>query len=297
MNKYQEIFSTKKAIVIDGLSLIYRAYFATWSQLATYSKNNWVPTNAVRMMIIMVSSLLKLKQYDYGLVAFDLSRKSFRTELFTDYKSNRKTMEPDLVNQLPIIQKALELLGFKIIALDNFEADDIIGSFAQFCNQEKINVDIFTSDRDLLQLVNQFTTVNILKKGVSDIKIYNYQNFATMNDGINPDQMIYVKALAGDSSDNYKGVSNIGPKTAIKLIKEHHNIEQLFDNLNQLPTKLQTTLINHKNQIELFLKLATILKDVTIPKQLEYYLLKPDQTEAVDHFLKQYHLINLKKFF
>ncbi|MDQ0514200.1 DNA polymerase-1 [Mycoplasmoides fastidiosum] len=294
-NNYR--LDTKKAIVIDGLSLIYRAYFATFSQLSYYLKNDLKPANAVRMMIIMMSALLKLKKYDYALVAFDVSRKSFRTEMFEDYKANRKPMEEHLSDQLPVIIEALELMGFQIVSLPGFEADDIIGTFSHLCNQQGISVDVFSSDNDLLQLVNDLTTVNIIKKGVSDIKTYHADNFTDLSDGINPSQIIDVKGLSGDTSDNYRGIEGIGPKTALKLVKTFGSISQMFAQIDQLPPKIAKALTQERDQVELFLKLATILTDVAIPQDLNHYQYRPQSLALVEQFLAKTGLNNLRKYF
>lgn len=143
-----------QAIVVDGFSLIYRAYFATKNQLEHQLKNNRTPTNALEMTLIMLSKLLKQKPYRYGLIAFDAAHRTFRTEIFDAYKSNRKKMDAHLETQIPLIQTAAELMGFKVLAVPNFEADDIIGTFTAICANHGVTADVFSSDNDLLQLVS-----------------------------------------------------------------------------------------------------------------------------------------------
>lgn len=284
-------------IIIDGHSLIYRAYFATINQLEYQLQTNQKPTNALEMMLFMVSGLLKRKNYNYGLVAFDTSRKSFRTELFQNYKNNRKRMDDHLIAQIPLIINAIKLMGFKTIAIPNFEADDIIGTFAQICSKQKVNVDIYSSDNDMLQLVNEWTNVNILKKGISIIKEYNINNFAKQNAGLMPKQIIDLKCLCGDNSDNYKGIIGIGPKTALKLILEYKNVYNIYNNIDKIKPKTANKINAAKNDIDLFKKLATIVTDVNISKKLSDYTFSKFNKNEIENFLKKNEIKWMDKYF
>lgn len=277
-------------MVIDGHSLAYRAFFATLSQLEYAQKNDLRPNNAIRTMIMMINRILKLKQYQYGLVTFDTSRKSFRTELFADYKANRKPMPESLVSQMGPIIDSLPYFGFKVLSLEKYESDDLIGTFARICTENEVTCDIFSSDNDFLQLVNPYTSVNILEKGTTQIKIYHHQNFQELTGGLEPAQIIDVKSLSGDASDNYKGVPGIGPTTAKSMILKYGSIQELLNNINQLSPNHQAKITPYQNQIELFIQLATIKKNVEINPDLTYYYLdalSPDQELQLDQFLAE----------
>ena len=217
-----------KFLVIDGSSLIHRAFFA----LPPLMTKQGLHTGAVYGLCNMLLKLLGDLQPAYMAVAFDKSRKTFRTELYADYKGQRKPTPSELSEQFPLAMKVLGTMGIPTLELDNYEADDIIGTFAVHA-PEDVEVIIVTGDRDELQLVDTRTKVYYTKRGISDIQIFDEAEFAANYEGLVPKQLIELKGLMGDTSDNIPGVPGVGPKTALKLIKEYGDVETVLENIRQ----------------------------------------------------------------
>jgi DNA polymerase-1 len=265
----------KKAIVIDGNSLIYRSYYATLNQLAYYEKHNLPPHNALKLTMLIILKLLTQEQYDYALVAFDHGKKTLRHDTYAEYKAGRKPMPEHLVYQLPLIKQAIEIIGIKQISLEGIEADDIIGWFSGVMNKNNIQVEIFSSDKDLLQLVNERTNVNLFKTGISDIHKVTITNFGEMFHGLSPNQVTDFKGISGDSSDNLSGVSGIGPKTASELIKKFGSLENIYNNLDQLSESQKIKFINNKDNAIMCKQLSTIQSDININLTIDNFIKKP----------------------
>lgn len=256
-----------KFLVIDGSSLIHRAFFA----LPPLMNKRGVHTGAVYGLCNMLLRLLEEVQPKYMAVAFDKSRKTFRTEMYADYKGQRKPTPSELSEQFPLAAKVLEAMNIRVLELDNYEADDIIGTFAVHAPQE-IEVIIVTGDRDELQLLDKRTRVFYTKKGISDIKVYDEAVFADDYEGLVPAQLIELKGLMGDTSDNIPGVPGVGPKTALKLIKEYGSVEGVLENIDKISGKaLKSRLSENKEQALLSKKLATIFTDVPVELNMAAY--------------------------
>lgn len=265
-----------KFLVIDGSSLIHRAFFA----LPPLMNKQGVHTGAVYGLCNMLLKLLEDVQPKYMAVAFDKSRKTFRTEMFADYKGQRKPTPPELSEQFPLSMKVLEAMNIRTLELDNYEADDIIGTFAVHA-PEDIEVVIVTGDRDELQLVDKRTKVFYTKRGISDIQVFDEAEFAAAYEGLVPRQLIDLKGLMGDTSDNIPGVPGVGPKTALKLIKEYGDVETVLENIDKVSGKsLKAKLEEHKESAILSKKLATIYTDAPVDLALENYELKPVRESA-----------------
>jgi len=265
-----------KFLVIDGSSLIHRAFFA----LPPLTNKNGVPTGAVYGLCNMLVKLMDEVKPKYMAVAFDKSRKSFRTEMFAEYKGQRKPTPPELKSQFPLSMQVLEALGIKTLELDNYEADDIIGTFAAKAPKE-IEVIVVTGDKDELQLVDKRTKVYFTKRGITDIQIYDEAEFAAVYEGLAPKQIIELKGLMGDSSDNIPGVPGVGPKTAIKLIKEYGDVAAVIANIEKITSKsLKQKLIDNKESAILSQKLATIFTDTPVDLSMDTYELKELPLEA-----------------
>lgn len=220
---------TDKFLVIDGSSLIHRAFFA----LPPLMNKQGLHTGAVYGLCNMLLKLLEDVQPKYMAVAFDKSRKTFRTEMYADYKGQRKPTPPELSEQFPLSMKVLEAMNIRTLELDNYEADDIIGTFAVHA-PENVEVIIVTGDRDELQLIDKRTKVYYTKRGISDIQIFDEAEFAAAYEGLVPRQLIELKGLMGDTSDNIPGVPGVGPKTALKLIKEYGDVETVLENIEKV---------------------------------------------------------------
>lgn len=265
-----------KFLVIDGSSLIHRAFFA----LPPLMTKQGLHTGAVYGLCNMLLKLLGDLQPKYMAVAFDKSRKTFRTELYADYKGQRKPTPSELSEQFPLAMKVLDTMGIPTLELDNYEADDIIGTFAVHA-PEDVEVIIVTGDRDELQLVDTRTKVYYTKRGISDIQIFDEAEFAANYEGLVPKQLIELKGLMGDASDNIPGVPGVGPKTALKLIKEYGNVETVLENIDKVSGKaLKAKLADNKESALLSKQLATICTEAPVDTDIAKYALAPLREEA-----------------
>lgn len=284
----------KKLILIDGNSILFRAYYATAYPGATLmqtTKGEY--TNALFAFINMFTKIVT-NEDDYVLVAFDTGKPTIRHKYYDEYKAGRKEMPEELAEQIPLIHKYIELLGIKTYSKEGYEADDIIGTIAKEAELENLKVEIFSSDRDLLQLVDDNITVNLLKKGMQDVKSYTpsslYDEFELTHE-----QIIDLKALMGDPSDNIPGVPGVGEKTATKLLKEFKTIENVYENIDKQKGKLKENLENNKELAILSKKLVTILLDAKIDYKVSDLFQVPIDKEQLINFLQKYELHSLVK--
>ena len=266
-----------KFLIIDGSSLIHRAFFA----LPPLTNRKGQHTGAVYGFLRMFHKLLQDVQPRWVAAAFDKSRKTFRTKLFADYKGQRKPTPPELKEQFPLCMEVLRSMGIPALELDDYEADDIIGTFAKKADPS-VEVYIVTGDRDELQLIDDRTRVMYTKKGISDIKLYDKEAFAEDYEGLVPLQLIDLKGLMGDTSDNIPGVPGVGPKTALKLIAEYGSVEKVLEHIPEVKGKsLKEKLENNKEQALLSKELATICTEVPgLELDLSAYALKPLEEKA-----------------
>lgn len=285
----------KKAMVIDGNSLIYRVYWATFKMLPYYKEHNLLPTNAVNLFTKAVLTLLKRDNYDYVFVAFDHAKHTFRSEMLDQYKANRKPMPAELLIQLPMVNCFLDAMGIKHQSREGFEADDLIGSYCKLMNDNQIQVDVFSSDKDMLQLVNGLTSVNLFKVGVSETVKYEPNNFASLYFGLSPCQVVDFKAIVGDGSDNFPGIKGMGPKTAAELLKKYFSFANIYANLNQLSPAQAQKFKEHQASGELCYKIATIKKDLFTSKQTDEFIKGQFNEQKFIELVNEYKLPSLLK--
>ncbi len=265
-----------KFLVIDGSSLIHRAFFA----LPPLMTKQGIHTGAVYGLCNMLLKLLDEVKPRYMAVAFDKSRKTFRSKLYAEYKAQRKPTPSELSEQFPLAMKVLGELGISTLELDDYEADDIIGTFAVHAPQD-VEVIIVTGDRDELQLVDKRTKVFYTKRGITDIQVFDEAEFAANYEGLVPAQLIELKGLMGDTSDNIPGVPGVGPKTALKLIKEYGNVETVLQNIDNIAGKaLKAKLEANKESALLSKQLATICTSAPVDTAMQAYELQPLKEEA-----------------
>ncbi|KAF1682972.1 DNA polymerase I [Veillonella sp. R32] len=269
----------KKLMIIDGSSLLYRAFFA----LPPLSNALGVPTNAVYGFLTMLVKLYNDLHPDYVAVAFDKGKETFRTELYADYKGNRPNAPDDLRPQFGLIREVLEALGISVIEQEGYEGDDIIGSLSKKLGNKDTAVYIITGDRDSLQLVDEYSTVFLTKKGISDMLEVRPNTMADEY-GYGPDQVIDMKALMGDSSDNIPGVPGVGEKTALKLLSEYGTLEGVYENIEAIKGKLKEKLADNKELAFLSRTLATIKTDMDLAYTLEDFVTNAHETEIVPLF-------------
>ena len=282
----------KKMLLVDGNSMLFRAFYATiYGQPMKTSKG--IPTNAIYGFYRMFEKAIQLVQPETILVAFDTGRVSFRTELYQEYKGTRKEPPEELKVQFPLIRQLLDAMHVARYEQEGVEADDIIGSMVQKYPDWDIN--ILSSDKDLLQLIDPTTSVWLMKKGISEIVEMDEKSFQEEY-GLVPKQIIDLKALMGDASDNIPGVPGIGEKTALKLIKEYQSVENLYQHTEDLKGKQKETIENNKEIAFLSKILATIKCDVEIPLHLDELNYQSSGKDLFD-FFKLYEMNSLLKYF
>ncbi|MBR4461872.1 MAG: DNA polymerase I [Erysipelotrichaceae bacterium] len=253
-----------KLLLIDGNSVLFRAYYATsYGNVMQTSKG--VYTNAVYAFTNMLNKALKEIQPDYCVVAFDKGKHTFRHEMMPDYKAGRRETPPELAMQFDLVREMLEAYELPYLEFDDIEADDIIGSLAKKYDFETC---ILSSDRDMLQLIDDTTSVYVMRKGMSDIARMD-EKALKEEYGLTPKQIIDYKGLAGDKSDNIKGVEGVGDKTAVKLLNDYESCEGIYEHIDEIKGKLQEKLLKDKDSCFLSKTLATIKTDVEIPNELD----------------------------
>ncbi len=278
-----------KMLLIDGNSMLFRAYYATaYGMMMKTSKGEY--TNAVFAFANMLNKALKLSSPEYLVVAFDKGKHNFRHEIDQSYKGTRKSAPEELVMQFALVREYLRAFHVPYLEYDEIEADDIIGSLSK--KYPAVQVDILTSDRDMLQLIDDSTRVYLMKKGLSDLQLMDRQSLKETF-GLSPEQVIDLKALMGDSSDNIKGVEGIGPKTAEKFLNEYGDVETLYEHIDEIKGKVKDKLIQGKESCFKSKLLATIKTDVQIDEDLMDFKLSLDY-EGVNVFFDKYEMYSLK---
>ncbi len=252
----------KRMILIDGNSLMYRAFFGIADVSTLKPNSKGVFTNAIMAFARMINMILK-EEYDNILVAFDAGKHTIRHELMPDYKAGRAKMPDEMRMQIAHIKNFLDISNVKRYEVTDYEADDIIGTMAKKAELNGYHVDIYSSDKDLLQLVGPNTTVHLTKKGMTDLESFDEKHFTEVYD-IAVKQFIDLKALMGDKSDNISGVPGIGPKKATKYLQEYGNVEGIIANIDNLKGKDKENFTNNKELALLCKKMVTILRDAPI---------------------------------
>lgn len=255
----------KRAVIIDGKSVFYRGYYA----MPNLSTADGTPTGGVYGFTTLSLEILKKLKPDYVAVAWDKPKTNIRKrlEMYPAYKAGRKPAPPDFYEQIPILHELLEALGWPLYELDDYEADDIMGSLARQANEHNIEACLVTSDLDELQVVGPRTHVYAIKKGFSNIELFKPESFEAKY-GIRVDQFLDLKALKGDSSDNIPGVPGVGEKTAIDLLQKYGNLDTIYENLWELKDSLRRKLEDGKASAYLSKKIAEIWTDAPVTLDL-----------------------------
>ncbi len=262
-----------KFVLIDGNSLLNRAYYAT----PVFTAKDGFPTNGIFGFVKLLLKIISDKKPSYLAVAFDLHAPTFRHEMYADYKAGRKPMPEDLVVQVPVLKEVLSLMKIRICELAGYEADDVIGTLAR---KFGVQTYIYTGDRDSYQLVDENTSVCYTRKGVSDILELSAENFQS-EVGLNPAQIIDLKALMGDKSDNIPGVPGVGEKSAMQLLADYGNLDEIYAHLGEIKGALGKKLTDNKESAYFSRKLATIDTDVPVGIQLSECVLRMPFPHAV----------------
>ncbi len=284
----------KKLILVDGNSIIFRAYYATAYPGANLMKtSSGIYTNALFAFINMVDKIKELP-FDHILFAFDSKGPTKRHLLYEDYKAGRKEMPEELAQQFELVYEYLDTVGFHYYNLHGYEADDIIGTLSRIASYDNYKVDIYSSDRDLLQLVSPSVRVNLIKRGMSDIAVYEPKDIKEEFD-LECSQMIDFKALTGDPSDNIPGVPGVGPKTAIKLLNEYKTLENLLENSKYIKGSVGTKIQENHEAALKSKKLVTIDQYVPIPFGLDDIKFEESEIGKLINFYQKYELHSLAR--
>jgi DNA polymerase-1 len=281
----------KKLIIIDGNSLFFRAYYATAFPGATImSTKDGVPTNAIfafgNMMVKILSSL---KEGEAIFVAFDTDKKTFRHEQLETYKANRKAAPIELIKQFPIVREFLRALGVFQYEEPGYEADDIAGTVAKIAASENYEVEIYTSDKDYLQLIDKNIIINIIKKGLSDIQVVNLENVKEIY-GFEPCNVVDYKGLRGDSSDNLPGIPGVGDKGAIKLINQYGTFDEIVKAMATEKGKVAESIVQNQELGRMCRDLAVIKTDMTLPFKIDEAIYKGYDFKTLNKFANRYEM-------
>lgn len=277
----------EKLLIIDGNSLVNRAYYAL--PLLTNDKGEY--SNAVYGFVNILVKFIVEQKPDYIAVAFDHSRHTFRTDIYQNYKGTRKEMPVELRAQMPILKNLLTKMNINIYEFNGIEADDIIGTISKNSGVKNI---ILSGDRDVLQLVDDNTEVWLTKKGITDVQMVNLQNIQELF-GVTPKQIIDLKSLMGDVSDNIPGVKGVGEKTAKSLIAEYTTLDGVYQNLDKIKGKLKENLIAGKKDAYLSYTLATIKTDCDFKVDAKEYNYDFPFNDEVREIFKTYQFKSLLK--
>ena len=255
-----------RLLLLDGHSLAYRAFFAL--PVENFSTTTGQATNAVYGFTSMLINTLRDEQPTHLAVAFDVSRQTFRSELFSDYKANRSASPPEFSGQVALIHEVLEAMDIATLQLEGYEADDIIATLASRAEAQNFEVLILTGDRDAFQLVDDSVTVLYPRKGVSDLARMNPAAIEERFD-LTAAQYPDYAALRGDPSDNLPSVPGVGEKTAAKWIREYGSLEELARRADEVPGKVGQSLRDHHEQVLLNRQLTQHVRDVPLPSAFD----------------------------
>ncbi len=279
--------------LIDGHALAYRTYFAlTMGASTRMQTSSGEPTAGVLGFANVMLRLLEQEKPEYMAVAFDTG-KTFRDQLFPEYKGTRAKMPEDLRPQIERIRQLVDAFHFPRLELEGFEADDVLGSIARQAAEKGLGVKIITGDRDLLQLVGSRIMVSLSGNKISEAKDYATAEEVTAYMGIRPDQIIEYKGLAGDTSDNIPGVAGIGEKTAISLLAQYPTLEEIYAHLNEIPVRFRNKLDTGREAAFLSRQLATIRTDLQLSLDLEQARTDHINFDALEKLFKELEFRNL----
>ncbi|URM33857.1 DNA polymerase I [Cytobacillus firmus] len=273
----------KKLVLIDGNSIAYRAFFA----LPLLNNDKGIHTNAVYGFTMMLQRILEDEKPTHLLVAFDAGKTTFRHKTFSEYKGGRQKTPPELSEQFPYIRELLDAYGISRYELENYEADDIIGTLSLHAEKDGYEVKVISGDKDLTQLSSDSVTVSITRKGITDIEEYTPAHIDEKY-GITPDRIIDMKGLMGDSSDNIPGVPGVGEKTALKLLKEFGTLEELLESVDKVNgKKLKEKLEEFRDQALMSKELATITREAPVEIKIEDIEYEGFEKEKVKGIFKE----------
>ena len=283
---YNSSMDKNKLLLIDGSSVAFRAFFALYQQIDRFKSPTGLHTNAIYGFHLMLDHMMKRIEPTHILVAFDAGKTTFRTEMYADYKAGRAKTPDEFREQFPFIRQMLDAMGIKHYELNQYEADDIIGTLDKMAERTDIpfDVTIVSGDKDLIQLTDENTVVEISKKGVAEFEEFT-PAYLMEKMGITPTQFIDLKALMGDKSDNIPGVTKIGEKTGLKLLTEFGSLEGIYEHIDSMKaSKMKENLIADKEKAFLSRTLATIDTQAPIEIGLDDIVYQGPRIEELGQF-------------
>lgn len=281
----------KKFILVDGHGLLYRAFYAIPQLTTTYGQ----VVNAIYGFTMILIKLLEEEKPEYIVITFDTPVPTFRHKEFKEYKAHRKKMPDELISQIPLIKEIINNYNIAICSKEGYEADDVIGTLAKEAEKRNCNTIIVTGDKDAFQLISPHTKIMSTIKGVTEVKIYDEAAIREKY-GVEPEKIVDILALKGDSSDNIPGVPGVGEKTAIALIKEFGGVENILTNTEKISKKsLREMIREYEDQIKMSKMLATIVKEVPIKYDFDSFRVKLPNYKELWKIFKKYEFKNLLK--
>ena len=281
----------KRLLIIDSNSVIHRAYHA----LPPLTTEKGEVVGAVYGFLLVFFRALKEFKPDFAVACFDVKGPTFRHEKYEDYKAKRPPLPEDLGRQIARVKELLPIFGVPVFEKEGFEADDLIGTIAESAPEEDPNLEIIilSGDTDTMQLVNEKTKVYNLRKGVKDIVLYDREMVKEKYQGLEPAQLLDLRALKGDASDNIPGVPGIGEKTALELLLEYETLENIYENIALIRGKTREKLAENKEGAFFSRELAEIKKDVPLDFVLENCRWKGYNKEAAAQALREMEFYSL----
>ncbi len=271
---------TKHLLVVDGMALLFRSFFASAAMNQFIRLEDGTPTNGVQGFARHVLTAQTLMQPTHIAVCWDMGVHTFRNDLFEGYKSNRPAPPEEMLPQFDLAKDISEMLGWTNFGVKGLEADDLIGSMVKKWQNDN-QITVISGDKDLLQILNPSTTIAFTKKGYTEYDVYTMERFITEY-GIEPEQFAHVKAFMGDASDGYPGVRGIGPKTALKLIQDYGSVDGVLASLHELKAGQQIKIGEHQNMLKLSYELAKIDSDAQIDCALDELIIPTNYAQQAE---------------
>ena len=257
----------KKILLVDGMALLFRGFFATSFRNQFMYNEKGIPTNGVFQFLRYFLDGINTFKPTHVIACWDMGSQTFRTDIYEKYKANRGDPPEELIPQFDLVKEAVDIFNIPNLGIENYEADDIIGTLARKY-QNEAEVIILTGDLDMLQLVDDNVSVAIMRKGLSNYEVFNKINFLEKK-GILPEQIVEFKGLTGDSADNYPGIKGIGEKTALKLLTKYKTMDDILLNLNEHTKGIQTKLTTDLDNFKISKQLAQIKSDLELELELD----------------------------
>lgn len=275
---------TKNVMLVDGMALLFRGYYATAYGKSFMKTKSGTPTNGIFGFLRYFLDAIHTFQPSHVICCWDMGKTTFRTELYEGYKANREAPPEELIPQFELVKEVVSAFNVPNVGVEGFEADDCIGTLASVLSEE-LEVMVLTGDQDILQLVDEQVSVIIMKKGQGNYAVYKPDTFFAEK-GIQPLQMVDLKGLMGDPSDNYPGVKGIGEKTALKLLQNYQSIDGILSNMNQLAKGIRKKIEDNLEMLHLSRRLAEINREAPVTYNLEESLWGYDKELVISKFEK-----------